>query len=343
METGYSSLASEQFENIHDLFAAIIARGVANQIKRGLHRDYVLREESLLGLRGQIKISETIKQQTLLKGKLVCAYDEFTEDSLHNQILKSVMLLLLHHGNVKNENKKTLRKLIQCFSAITEIAPFTIRWDALKYHRNNASYQMLMSICRLTIMGLLHTNKLGVYQLSTWLPDEDMHRLYEHFVLEYYKKHHADYNPCSMRIEWDLQECSDKTYLPQMQTDITLSKGERRLIIDTKWYAKTMTKHYGKAKFHSDNIYQIYSYVKNSDKKMTGNVAGILLYAKTDETITPDNDFNIGGNNISLNTLDLNQDWSVITERLEQLCGWLTYAGNTSVEETQTNFENKNR
>ena len=34
------------------------------------------------------------------------------------------------------------------------------------------------------------------------------------------------------------------------------------------------------------------------------------------------NDFNIGGNKISLKTLDLNRDWKAITEQLESLCWW---------------------
>jgi 5-methylcytosine-specific restriction enzyme subunit McrC len=52
-------------------------------------------------------------------------------------------------------------------------------------------------------------------------------------------------------------------------------------------------------------------------------VAEILLYAKTDEAILPDNDFTIGGNRISLKALDLDQEWSKITEQLEALCLWL--------------------
>lgn len=53
-------------------------------------------------------------------------------------------------------------------------------------------------------------------------------------------------------------------------------------------------------------------------------MAGVLLYAKTEEDVTPNDDFNIGGNRISLKTLDLNRDWSAIAEQLENLCGWLT-------------------
>ena len=81
---------------------------------------------------------------------------------------------------------------------------------------------------------------------------------------------------------------------------------------------------YDSTTFISSNLYQIFTYVKNCDKGGTGKVAGVLLYAKSEEDVTPNDDFNIGGNRISLKTLDLNRDWSAITEQLENLCSWLT-------------------
>ena len=324
-ETGYDNVVTEDFDNIHDLFAAIIIRGIGNQIKRGLYRDYISREDVLPGLRGQINVSETIKQQSLSQGKLVCAYDDFTENSPHNRALKSTMLMLLRHGSVKSENKKNLRKLLQYFSSVTDIQPTEIRWDSMKYHRNNASYRMLIGICRLAVKGLLLTTEAGTHRLSTWLQDEEMYRLYERFVLSYYQQHHPEYAPRSSNIEWDLLDDADTTYLPTMKTDITLSRGDKKLIIDTKYYGHTMqvNTRYNSTTFISGNIYQIYTYVKNSDKSSTGKVAGVLLYAKTDEEITPNNDFNIGGNRISLKTLDLNRQWHTITEELDNLCAWL--------------------
>ena len=325
-ETGYKSVATEDFDNIHDLFAAIIARGVSSQVKRGLHREYVPQEEALPGLRGQIRVDESIKRQVLSQGKLVCSYDEFTEDSPHNRVLKATMLMLLRHGEIKLENKQVLRKLLLFLSNITEIVPTAIRWDSLKYHRNNASYRMLMGVCRLAIQGLLLTTDAGNHKLASWLQDEAMHLLYEKFVLSYYQQHHPEFTPKVAFIKWDLWGDGAKTYLPVMKTDITLSNGDRRLIIDTKYYGHTMqvNSRYDSTTFISSNLYQIFTYVKNSDKGGTGKVAGVLLYAKTEEDVTPNDDYNMSGNRISLKTLDLNRDWSAITEQLETLCGWLT-------------------
>ena len=324
-ESGFGQVAAENFDNIHDLFASILLRGIGIQIKRGLHRDYVAQREPLGTLRGQICISDSIKLQTLTCRKMICSFDEFMEDTQHNQILKSTMLLLLRSGAVKPENKKNLRKLILYFNQVTDITPDMIRWDTLKYHRNNASYKMLINLCWLVVKGLLLTTESGKYYLAKWLSDEQMYRLYERFVLSYYKKEHPEYSPQASYIDWDLNEDADQFYLPAMKSDITLTYREKTLIIDTKWYNHTMQNNglYNSRTFKSGNLYQIYTYVKNKDRQTSGKVAGVLLYAKTDEIITPNSDFVIGGNRISLKTLDLGQSWTDIADQLESLCSWL--------------------
>jgi 5-methylcytosine-specific restriction enzyme subunit McrC len=70
---------------------------------------------------------------------------------------------------------------------------------------------------------------------------------------------------------------------------------------------------------HSNNLYQIFTYVKNRDRETSGNVSGVLLYAKTDEEITPDLDYLMSGNRIGVKTLDLNRDFQKIAVQLDDL------------------------
>lgn len=324
-EREYKNVATEEFDHIHDLFAAILVRGVTSLVKRGLHRDYRGCEEALTSVRGQILISETIKTQTLLAGKLACSFDEFILDSDYNRALKSVMLTLVRDGELKPENRKALRDLLPYFSEVIEIHPVLIRWNAFDYHRNNSSYRMLLGICRLVVDGLLITTDSGTSKLTSWIQDEEMHRLFERFVLNYYKIEHPELSAGAPEIYWDLDEGESSRYLPRMKTDVTLSKSDKRLIIDTKFYNKTMQQHtqFGTRSFNSANLYQIYSYVKNSESMFEGNVAGVLLYAMTNESITPDEDLMISGNRISIKTLDLGKDWQSIAMQLDDLCAWL--------------------
>lgn len=126
-----------------------------------------------------------------------------------------------------------------------------------------------------------------------------------------------------MQVKWNLDKEQPTNsiikFLPTMQTDITLRKDDRILIIDAKYYGKTMQTQYEKQTFHSHNMYQIFAYVKNQDFDNTGNVSGILLYAKTNEDITPNNDYSIGGNKIGVHTLDLNTNFDAIKEQLDNI------------------------
>lgn len=318
-EIGFDSVASEEFDNIHDLFAAILIRGIGGQVKRGLYRDYVPREEMLSGLRGQIKVADTIRRQSRSQGKLVCAFDEFTENSPHNQVLKSVIILLLRHGSVKEENKKSIRKLLLYFVNVSVIHPSEIRWSMLKYHRNNASYRMLIEICRLTVDGLLLTTETGEHKLASWLNDEKMFYLYQRFVLAFYKRHRPELSPSAPYIDWDITSGEKSEYLPTMQSDIILRADKRTVIIDTKYYSETMRLHYDRKIYKSEHLYQIYAYVMNYSKGASGEVSGVLLYAKTDEVISPDEEIIISNNRIRLKTLDLNTSFASISEQLNNI------------------------
>ena len=56
---------------------------------------------------------------------------------------------------------------------------------------------------------------------------------------------------------------------------------------------------------HSGNLYQIFTYVKNWSAAPDEVVSGMLLYAGTDDTIQPNNDYQMSGNQISVKTLDM--------------------------------------
>ncbi len=120
------------------------------------------------------------------------------------------------------------------------------------------------------------------------------------------------------QIPWNL-DYGVVGFLPIMKTDITLKHRDKILIIDTKYYAQTMQVQYNSHKIHSNNLYQIFTYVKNQDVGNSGNVSGMLLYAKTEETITPDSDFMLGGNKISVKTLDLGLSFNYIAAQLNEI------------------------
>ena len=318
-EQGYRSIATEEFHNVAELCAAIVCKGVSGQLKRGLGREYIEQTEALSTVRGRIDISESIKTQSILKQQLVCSYDEFSVDSHLNRILKTTMELLLR-ADIAKTRKKELKKLLVFFGEVDTLDVHLINWN-IRYHRNNQTYRMLISVCYLVIKGLLQTNSDGSTKLMDFLDEQRMCRLYEKFILEYYRREFPNLHASASQIPWALDD-GFNDMLPVMQSDITLSNDGKVLIIDAKYYSHTTQMQYDVHSLHSGNLYQIFTYVKNKDTEFGDQphkVSGLLLYAATDESIQPDNSYQMSGNKISVKTLDLNRDFSEIAAQLNTI------------------------
>lgn len=315
----YKDLATENFHNTAELCAAILDKGIGIQLKHGLRRDYVSKSESLSTLQGKLNISESIKTQTMLKKQMICTYDEFSTNIQFNQIIKSTVLLLLK-ANITNSRKKSLRKLLLFFSGVNESDLHFVNWNQ-QYNRSNQSYQMLIGMCYLVYKGLLTTQNNGTTKLMDFFDGQRMCRLYEKFLLEYYRKEHPELTANASQIAWQLDD-TENQMLPRMQTDIMLSKNNNILIIDAKYYSHMTQQQYGIHTLHSNNLYQIFTYVKNKEFELRNyehTVSGMLLYAQTDEDIIPNNTYHMSGNQISVLALDLNQDFSKISRTLDDI------------------------
>ena len=311
-----SNMGSEVFENLHELFAEIIIHGMLRQVKRGLPMEYKNENEELANLRGKIDIQSSIRKQTQVRHKLVCEFDEFTDDTASNRLIKYAVTHLLRNSNVSYERKRFLKFIRSCLNSVLDIQYRPL----LPQRTGSAEYIMLVNICCFLLDGLI-INTGGSTKMRDWLRNEEMSLLYERFLLEYFKYHHPEFNACSSHIEWDAENLP--LNMPKMKSDVYLTYGTKTLIIDAKFYSHTMSEHFGKKIYHSYNLYQIFTYVKNADRKRNGEISGMLLYAMTDDEITPDSDVIISGNGISIKTLDLSKDFTNIKFQLENIAGML--------------------
>lgn len=305
--TEYNRLKTEEFDNIYDLFSEILIIGLNKQIKQGLHRDYVETSEDTTSPRGKINITQSMN----LLGKLNCSYDEFSVNSYLNKIIKTTLGILLKAG-IDDLRRRKLKNILLYFRDVDTLDVKDINWK-VRYDRNNKSYRMIIAICRLIIDGLIYSDEKGNVKLLEFLDDSLMSRLYEKFILEYYKREHSYLKAYSPQIKWQLDD--DEDYLlPRMQTDVTLEYEGKVLIIDAKFYSKIISGRWSET-VSSANLYQIFTYVKNYD----GDASGMLLYAGTEEKIQPDVVYSMSGNRIAVKTLDLYCEFVEIKKQLDEI------------------------
>ena len=287
-QENYKDVSIEPFDEMYDLFAAILSKGIGFQLKHGLYKEYINYQEDLAVISGKINISETLKKYSA-------------------------------HKKVKAEYKDNLKKMILFFSDVDLLNPKGIRWSAIQFQRNNQTYRMLIGICQLIIEGMLITTNAGDYKLASFIDEQRMCRLYEKFILEYYRKHFPELTVTASQIPWCVE---DSTMLPTMQSDIHLQKDNTVLIIDAKYYSQTTQFRYNKHTIHSNNLYQIFTYVKNRDyqfEDLEHKVSGMVLYAKTEDDIQPNNVYQMHGNQITVKTLDLNLSFVDIKKQLDEI------------------------
>ena len=104
-----------------------------------------------------------------------------------------------------------------------------------------------------------------------------------------------------------------------MRTDIHLRSDSRNLIIDTKYYAEALQEHFGKRSIRSENLYQLFSYLKNAEGKGPEylKTEGVLLYPTVHESI--DAHFVIHGHLVYVRTIDLDRPWPTIRNDLLEI------------------------
>ena len=101
-----------------------------------------------------------------------------------------------------------------------------------------------------------------------------------------------------------------------MKTDISLRSPTRTIIIETKYYSKTLQEYFGHKSVKSENLYQLFSYLTNLGQRggADGLAEGVLLYPAIEEKL--DLKYVIQGHSVRIRTLNLAQDWQSVRDDL---------------------------
>lgn len=323
-----SNLGEEVFENIYNLFSLLLCLILKKQIKKGLHKEYISMEDELSTVRGRINLNKTINNNSLVKKKLYCNFDEYSENCLLNQIIKTTMFYLIKSNKIGNSTKDEIKRLIYYFSKVEIIDIKSIKWDKVKFNRNNLSYKYIVDLCKLILKGLIVSDKNGNNKFKEFLDDTRISAIYENFIKAYFRKHYPELNASSKKLYLNYKPMLD--FIPMMKTDITIEFEGRMLIIDAKFYNKILRDNYLNLRcktISSNNLYQIMAYVDNQDPYKEGKVSGMLLYAQTINEPSIKINQKLNMHTIMVRTLDLNESWEDIRNRLNNIA--INFKNNT--------------
>lgn len=315
-------IAVDDKTELLDLFAKVLISGTKILLKRGVDKNYVSETIDLAGVKGKLELGPTLKSRLHQKLRTICTVDEFSSNILTNQILVSTLYWLLRCRGLDSDLRGQVKNLLWMLSGIHVIELKRSHFAAIRLNRNNGFYGFLLNVCQILYENLLPTETPGELTFMDFTRDDrQMSRLFETFLLNFYRREFPHWEVKRSYISWQLEaeHSANLAYLPRMETDISIKTAQGITIIDAKYYSETLREHHGSAKIKSENLYQLFSYLLNqrSADPTTHYTRGILLYPTIETEY--DLEYRFEQHPIAIKTVNLNMHWRYIEERLKTI------------------------
>ncbi len=264
---------------ILEALAAIFAKRLLEELRKGLDCNYRYREENLGWVKGKIIISKHLRQNLGHDERIYIGYEEFASDTMLNVILKAACRRLL--GMVRRiDTQQKLREAVLrlCDIADVEIEPH--HFESILLNRNNQRFAPLLTFSRMVLTGTSPTPGAGKNQTFSLL--FPMPVLFEEFIANFIQRHAEDLELDRESIHIQARrKCKPllrdgTTRRFYLRPDILIEPaGTRpRIVLDTKW--KRLNGVGDSQNVSLSDIYQLYAYAHRYDSPQN-----ILLYPKT--------------------------------------------------------------
>jgi 5-methylcytosine-specific restriction enzyme subunit McrC len=305
-----------------DLLLHLLLGATTALLKNGLAQTYTEQTHTTANICGKLHPLETAILQHQNRPQAHCTFDVLQQNTLPNRVLKTTIGQLLKLPQLP---KQALKKLLLLQQRLQHIEPINLTqalFEQLETYRyTNQRYYLVINICRLLYHNLLPNEAGKGYVFHDFRFDEQqMGRLFEAFVRNFYRQTLPNFSVFSEHLYWQTSNTNTATkqLLPRMKTDISLLSSSQKIIIETKFYSQTLQTHYQNqqiAKFQSSNLYQLFTYIKQSAQKQPQIThSGILLYPTV--KLSLNEHFVTDGHLIRIVTLNLDQNWQLIHQHL---------------------------
>lgn len=168
-----------QRHHLLEILIRLFADQLLDQVRLGLPRQYVAREEDLPALRGRL---DAVRQFTTLASspqKLACRFDSLSPDILINRTMKVAILRLQGMARAP-ETQRRLRELAFAYAEISPLARGSTAWENIVLDRTNARWHGPLALARLLLDRRYQTTSAGTAEGISLL--FDMNLLFERYV-----------------------------------------------------------------------------------------------------------------------------------------------------------------
>lgn len=260
--------------NLYEIFINMYLAEVRSLVKKGIKSAYVGQEDNLNYYKGKLLVKNHIRANTVHRERFFVAYDEFHPNRPENKLIKST-LLKLQRITASTENAKEIYRLLTYFEMVDASDNYDKDFSKVVLDRNTKDYGMLIQWSRIFLMDRSFSTFSGAKDSKAIL--FPMESVYESYVARMLKK-------VMIPKGWEVSTQNKEYYLFEQPgkhfaliPDIVLYRGDRCVILDTKWKSLVDNpgSNYG---ISQSDMYQMYAY-----SKKYGTPEIWLLYPMTRE------------------------------------------------------------
>ena len=243
---------------LYELFINMYLQEVRQLVKKGIKSNYVTHEDNLRFFKGKFMLNEHIKKNLAHHERFYLSYDEFNPDTSENKIIKAT-LQKLQRITTSIENSKEIRQLLVSFEMVEPSKNYEKDFAKVTINRSNIEYDNIMRWSKVFLLNKSFSTFSGKTTSRALL--FPMETVFESYVAKEVRKVMAPSN-------WEVT-LQDKGYYlfsePKhkfaLRPDIVLRKGDRTVILDTKWkeLCNNERDNYG---ISQSDMYQMYAYSK---------------------------------------------------------------------------------
>ena len=258
----------------HDLLELLIrlfADRLLAAVRRGMPRRYLMHEEDLGLLRGRLDIKRQFTHLTARPDRLACRYDELSEDTPLNQVLKAAVTRLA--GLTRSAaNFRRLAELTARFEFVRDSSS-PLR-EPVRLDRTNTAFHELYRLAKLFLAGDWQSTTGG--RSAGFALLFPMNELFEAFIGRSLKHALA---PRTVHLQHRRQSAltgANGEPLFALQPDAVIEESDDRpVVLDTKWKHLTPRARDGKTTMGvaQSDVYQMLAYARAYDARRL-----VLLY-----------------------------------------------------------------
>jgi 5-methylcytosine-specific restriction enzyme subunit McrC len=262
-------------------------------LNAGLKSQYIQIEENLNFLKGKIVNSLNIKHNHSNKSKFYCEFDEFSDNMVYNQLIKST---LIKHNRISKShyNRTNILQLIHHFDSINESIDFNS--DFKKVNSKNRlfyNYKLAISWSEVFLMNKSFTNFSGNSKnIAILFP---MERVFEDYIGYLMKSYANGHEIKSQDKSYYLVSNHKNKQKFSLRPDIvaTNDNKQEQIIIDTKWKLIDESSEKFNYNISQSDMYQLYAYGKkyNLNNSFPDEPKLVLIYPSNPKFLKPLEEF----------------------------------------------------